>query len=142
LSIVHLVPLPLQLDVTNPTCPYRWLARGLSRVAPAAARGITKYYRKKLTKAAFSKVLAAAPLPKRNKGPSTPPLTTTAVQLMDFTGPSSAASWGYFFIMLQHVATLLNAYLPELLFVGQVSVLSELFLTSHRWPTLEVTCDV
>jgi hypothetical protein len=41
---------------------------------------------------------------------------------MDFTLPSSAAAWGYFFIMLQHVATMLNAYLPELLFVGQVSV--------------------
>jgi hypothetical protein len=93
----------------------------LSKVAPVAARGITKYYRKKLTKAAFSKVLAAAPLPKR-KGPGTPPLTATAVQLMDFTLPSSAAAWGYFFIMLQHVVTMLNAYLPELLFVGQVSV--------------------
>jgi hypothetical protein len=99
--------------------------RAFSKAAPVAARGITKYYRKKLVKKAFSEVLAAAPLPKPltkpPQGARSPPLTTTAVQLMDFMLPSCAVAWGYWFIMLQHVATILNAYLPELLFVGSVS---------------------
>ncbi|WIA18453.1 hypothetical protein OEZ85_009911 [Tetradesmus obliquus] len=102
-----------------------WLGRAVSKAGPIAARGITKYYRKKLVKTAFSKVLAAAPLPKP-KGPSTPPLATTAVQLMDFMLPSCAVAWGYWFIMLQHVATMLNAYMPELLFVGEATLLSSL----------------
>jgi hypothetical protein len=98
-----------------------WLARAFSKAAPVAARGITKYYRKKLVKTAFSRALEASLLPKPS-GPSSPPLTTTAVQLMDFMLPSSAVAWGYFFIMLQHLATMLNAYMPELLFVGEVGV--------------------
>lgn len=116
-----------------------WLGRAVSKAGPIAARGITKYYRKKLVKTAFSKVVAAAPLPKP-KGPSTPPLATTAVQLMDFMLPTCAVAWGYWFIMLQHVATMLNAYMPELLFVGEVSVTNVNDNCSHCTECKRVLC--
>jgi hypothetical protein len=113
-----------------------WLVRAFSKAGPVAARGITKYYRKKLVKTAFSKVLAAAPLAKPltkpPQGARSPPLTTTAVQLMDFMLPSCAVAWGYWFIMLQHAATILNAYLPELLFVGAVSSIRLLLHDSNQ----------
>lgn len=49
---------------------------------------------------------------------------------MDFCLPTSALAWGYWFMMLQHFATMFNAYMPDVLFTGTVSPISRLMKQS------------
>eukprot|EP00878_Enallax_costatus_P023677 GHUV01025208.1.p1 GENE.GHUV01025208.1~~GHUV01025208.1.p1 ORF type:complete len:244 (+),score=65.96 GHUV01025208.1:195-926(+) len=59
-----------------------------------------------------------------------PPAPGTVVRMMDFLLPTSALAWGYWFMMLQHFATMFNAYMPDVLFAGAVSPISRLMKQS------------